>query len=198
MTRSDYMKTLAKKLRRLPREDFNKAMEYFAEYFEEAGPENVQQAIHDLGTPQDAARELIMELAVKNAEEPPKTVKRGLSAVWIGILGVCAAPIALPLALALICVILALVITVLACLFSIFVSALAFIASGIVGAILGVIVMFSAFADGLTTVGLSLSVLGLGLISTFGSFVLCRWFLRKMSKSLGQITKGGKKNESIH
>lgn len=198
MTRSDYMKTLAKKLRRLPREDFNKAMEYFAEYFEEAGPENVQQAIHDLGMPEDAARELIMELAVKNGEEPPKTVKRGLSAVWIGILGVCATPIALPLALALIAVILAIVISVLACIFSIFVTALAFIASGIIGAILGVIVMFSAFADGLATIGLSLSSLGLGLISTFGSFILCRWFLRKMSRSLGRITKGGKKNESIH
>ena len=29
-------------------------------------------------------------------EQPPKTVKHSFKAVWIGILGICAAPIALP------------------------------------------------------------------------------------------------------
>lgn len=198
MTRTDYMKTLAKNLRRLPKDDFHKAMEYFDEYFDDAGPENEQQAILDLGTPHEAARELIMDLAVKNVDEPPKTAKKGLSAVWVGILGVFAAPIALPLALSFVIVIFALLISVLACLFSIFVSALAVTASGIIGIILGVLVLFSSFGDGLATIGLSLAAAGVGLCSTYGSFILYRWFLRKMSKSLGRITKRRKKDESIH
>ena len=94
MNKTEYMKILSKKLRRLPKEDYARAIEYFEEYFEEAGPENEQQAIQDLGSPEEAARELIMNLAEQNVSEPPKTVKRGMSAVWIGILGVCAAPIA--------------------------------------------------------------------------------------------------------
>lgn len=96
MTKSEYMKKLSYSLRRLPKEDFNQAIDYFEEYFAEAGEENEQQAIEDLGSPEDAAKELIMNLAEKNMEQPPKTVKHSFKAVWIGILGICAAPIALP------------------------------------------------------------------------------------------------------
>lgn len=198
MTRADYMKILANNLRRLPKEDFNKAMEYFDEYFDDAGPENEQNAIYDLGAPEEAARELIVDLAVKNAEKPPKTVKKGVSAIWIGILGVFAAPIALPIALLLATLVLTLIITVLACVLSLFVIAISVIATGIVGFILGAIVIFTAFTDGLTTIGLSLCALGLGLVFTYGSFLLCRWSLRKLSGLLGRISKGGKKHESSH
>lgn len=195
MTRSEYMMTLSQKLRRLPKEDYMKAMAYFEEYFEDAGAENEQQAITDLGSPEVAANELIMDLAVKNTEEAPKTVKRGFSAVWIGILGVCAAPIALPVAFALLAVILALVISVLACIFSLLFTAVVAAICGIAGAVGGCILLFSSFADGLATIGVSLLSMGIGLASVYGCCLLCRWFLRKLSKSLGQITKGGKKHE---
>ena len=66
MTKTEYMKLLSKKLRRLPKEDYNRAVEYFEEYFAEAGPENEQQAIRDLGSPEEAARELIINLAEQN------------------------------------------------------------------------------------------------------------------------------------
>ena len=89
MTKSEYMKKLSYSLRRLPKEDFNQAIDYFEEYFAEAGEENEQQAIEDLGSPEDAAKELIMNLAEKNMEQPPKTVKHSFKAVWIGILGIC-------------------------------------------------------------------------------------------------------------
>ena len=43
MTRQEYMEELKKYLKRLPQEDFDNAIEYFSEYFEEAGPEKEQQ-----------------------------------------------------------------------------------------------------------------------------------------------------------
>ena len=104
MTRNEYMKILTHKLRRLPKDDYYRAVEYFEEYFDEAGPDQEQQAIEDLGSPEEAAKALIVDLAAANVKEPPKTIKKGLSAVWIAILAVFAAPIAVPLAL---CVILA-------------------------------------------------------------------------------------------
>ena len=39
------MNALEKRLRILPKENFNEAMDYFTEYFEDAGPEREQQAI---------------------------------------------------------------------------------------------------------------------------------------------------------
>ena len=99
MTKKEYMKKLAYQLRRLPKEDFDKAMDYFEEYFEDAGIENEQKAIEDLGAPEEAASALILDLAQENAVKPPKTMKRRFSALWIAILALFAAPIALPLAL---------------------------------------------------------------------------------------------------
>ena len=40
MTRKEYMEQLKKYLKRLPKEDYDNAIEYFSEYFDEAGPEN--------------------------------------------------------------------------------------------------------------------------------------------------------------
>ncbi len=54
-------------LRRLPKEDFDAACAYFEEYFDEAGEKNEIQAMEDLGSPRQAARELIVSLAVKNS-----------------------------------------------------------------------------------------------------------------------------------
>lgn len=198
MTKSDYMKILSHKLRRLPKEDFDKAIEYFEEYFEEAGPGNEQHAIQDLGEPEAAANELIMNLAEKNLQEPPKTVKKGFSAIWIGVLGVCAAPIAVPLAFALLAVIIACVIVVLACIFCILLAAVSIAAVAILSLFGGAVLLFTSFADGLTSFGLSLCALGAGLLLVYGSFIFCRWFIKRVSKSLGKITKGGRKNEKNH
>ena len=40
MTRTEYIAKLTKYLRKLPQKDYEEALEYFMEYFEEAGPEN--------------------------------------------------------------------------------------------------------------------------------------------------------------
>lgn len=196
MTRAEYMTTLSHNLRRLPGEDFDRAMEYFEEYFNEAGLEHEAEAVRDLGSPEEAARELIMNLAEKNISEPPKTVKRGFHAVWVGILGVCAAPIALPLLLAFVCVIFALLITVFAVIFAFFVSAAGITAGGVLTVAGGAALMFRTFSDGLATFGAGLFTLGAGILLLYGSFLFCRWCLRKMSRSLGNITKGGRNHEN--
>ena len=45
MTRNEYMEQLKKYLKRLPKEDYDNAIEYFSEYFDEAGSENEQQVM---------------------------------------------------------------------------------------------------------------------------------------------------------
>lgn len=62
MTRKEYMEQLKKYLKRLPKEDYDNAIEYFSEYFDEAGPENEQQVMEELGEPKEAARELLLNL----------------------------------------------------------------------------------------------------------------------------------------
>ena len=45
MTSGEYLKQLEKYLRKLPQSDYEDAMEYFTEYFADAGPENEQAVI---------------------------------------------------------------------------------------------------------------------------------------------------------
>ncbi len=196
MNKNDYMKTLAYNLRRLPKKDFDQAIDYYEEYFADAGSENEQKAIEDLGSPESAAKELIMNLAVKNVEEPPKTVKHSFKAIWIGILGICAAPIALPIALCLILIIASLIFSLLCILGGLLLTAICIAAAAIVGIIGGFILLFTSFANGLATLGFSFLCAGIGILSTCGIFFLCKWLLQKIVQLLGKITKGGRRNEA--
>ena len=65
MTSQEYLNQLQKYLKKLPQSDYEDAMEYFTEYFADAGPENEQAVIEELGTPKIAAAELMMNLLDK-------------------------------------------------------------------------------------------------------------------------------------
>ena len=58
MNRQDFMNQLAAELSKLPKEEVQAAMEYYSEYFDEAGPEREQQAIKDLGSPSKIATQI--------------------------------------------------------------------------------------------------------------------------------------------
>lgn len=45
MNRQEFMNQLAAELSRLPKEEIQAAMEYYSEYFDEAGPEREQETI---------------------------------------------------------------------------------------------------------------------------------------------------------
>lgn len=193
VTKAEYMKILSHRLRRLPKEDFGRAIEYFEEYFEEAGPEYERQAIEDLGSPEEAANALIIDLASQNAAKPPKTLKRGVSAVWVGILAVFAAPIAIPLAVSLVLVIGAVFVTIGICLLCVLFSAVGIAAAGILSILGGTALLFRSAADALCNIGCGFFLTGAGILFIYGVILLFRWFIRKVSVSLSKITKGGQK-----
>lgn len=195
MNRAEYMKCLQHRLRRLPKEDYDRAIAYFEEYFEEAGPENERQAIEDLGMPDMAADQIIREFAVENAKEPVKNVKRSFSVLWIGILAVFAAPIGLPIALALGAVGLAAVIVVMSLIFAFFVTAFCLAAAALPCIVISVWMMFHSFADGIATLGAGLIGLGIGICMVMGCAAFSKWFLYAMTQLFGKVAKGGKKRE---
>lgn len=191
MNRTEYMERLQHRLRRLPKEDYERAIAYFTEYFEEAGPERETQAIEDLGSPELAADQIIRDFAVENAAEPAGDVKKGFSALWIGILAVFAAPVALPLALAFGAVLLAFVLVVVALLFSVFLIAVSVTVSAIPCVLVSFWLLFTSFADGLATLGFGLILMGVGILMTLLSFFFTRWCLHGMTCLFGSIVKGG-------
>ncbi|MGE9904538.1 DUF1700 domain-containing protein [Streptococcus alactolyticus] len=49
MTKVEYLAKLDWYLRKLPKDDYQEAMDYFREYFDESGPENEEAVIAELG-----------------------------------------------------------------------------------------------------------------------------------------------------
>ncbi|MGT2807187.1 DUF1700 domain-containing protein [Streptococcus iniae] len=132
MTKDAYLRALDKYLKKLPEQDYQDAMDYFQEYFDEAGPENEEEAITELGSPKEAAREILGKLLDDKKEEDSSLLGRnGKSILWITLLSLLLAPMAFPLVIASIAIVIAIVVTVAALLFSLVVVGLVLLANGI-------------------------------------------------------------------
>lgn len=198
MTKAMYMESLKINLKRLPKNDFNRAIDYFEEYFEDAGPEREDQAISDLGDPAEAADQIIKSFAVENAEKPVKDIKSGISSIWIGLLAVMASPIALPLLLSFGIVAVALIFSIFVALGALMIAGGALVIASPLTLIAGFTVIFYSFPAFLNCLGFSLISAGCGLLLCYGMFrAICSFMnfnLRYMSKI---VKKGGVKNEKI-
>lgn len=161
MTRNDYLAKLDKYLKKLPKDDYQEAMDYFREYFDEAGPENEEAVIAELGSPKDAAHDIISRLLDEKIVEDEKSPKNKAVIIWIAILAILASPVALPLILVLLMVI----ITILALGIAIVAMVLAL---GVALLTSGVYMLFDSWsylniAPSTTALGLGLGLLSLGL-----------------------------------
>lgn len=195
MTKQEYMSRLQKSLRRLPKDSFDEAMEYFEEYFAEA--EDEQAAIENLGSPEEAAAQIIADLAWENAEEPEKSegMKKSLSAIWIGILAVFAAPIGLPLAFAAVVVIMAFLIVIASLWLTVALVSVCFVVCGAATIVGSIVLAFTSFANGLITLGAALVLVGLGILLGFAAVYMGRWLLHILLKSFAHFARGGKQHE---
>lgn len=193
MNKNEYLRTLARELRKLPREEFDRAMDYYTEYFEDAGPENEQEVIRDLGTPQEVASQLIMDAAIKRMEEPVGSAKKGVSAFWVVILGICAAPIALPMILLLLVLLGCLLITVITLIGCAVIVDLSALATGIVMFFVGIYLLFSLPASGIALIGCGMIAFGIGIFGGFIVIFIAKCMFRGIRALFKAILKRGRK-----
>lgn len=64
MTKEDFLNQLSNNLQNIPEKDYDEIMAYFTEYFQEAGPDNEDKVIQDLGNPEEIASEIISSLGI--------------------------------------------------------------------------------------------------------------------------------------
>ncbi len=198
MTKEEYLEQLRYKLRKLPKEEFDKAIDYFEEYFADAGEENTAQAIENLGSPQVAADQIITELAIDNSSSKAakNNVKKGFNGVWIVILAIFASPIALPIVISVVTLLLAFVIVVVALLAAFGLTGIAFSISAPVALIGGFTTMIHSFPVALVCFGLGLFFLAIGVLIVYASYLLLRRFLYWIVVIFGKkFARGGKKDE---
>lgn len=164
MTRTEYLAELQNQLRKLPQDDFQEAMDYFTEYFDEAGSENEAQVIADLGSPKEAASEILGRLLEDKIEIEDKKPKHYAKIIWLTILSILAAPAALPLLFAIIALVLAILFAIGAIIFSLIILGVSFFANGCY-------VLFDSFSYLATSINSTILSFGMGLIMIGGSLL---------------------------
>ena len=185
MSKEEYLNQLHKYLRKLPRQDYEDAMEYFTEYFQETDEEGAVELMKELGTPKEAARELMANLLDKKIEEhqnyetdgQTRAEKKGSGkhVIWIALLVLFAAPVGAPLLAALAAVVLSLVVCVFAVLLCVVLFAAALLMVGgkiFIRGILAVPFSMSGFA---MLTGSGLLAIGAGILGALLCVYLCKW-----------------------
>ena len=196
MTRQEYMEELKKYLKRLPQEDFDNAIEYFSEYFEEAGPEKEQQVMRELGEPKEAARELFLNLLQESVEHDEDIVEEKAPVlkgkrrspgkiILLAFLVLCASPVSLAL-LAFVC---AVILTVAAVIFSIAITGIAAMAGGIVTIGVGVSLILKSAAAACMMVGGGFLMTGLGILAGLLTVYICKWCANGIGRLVNRLVR---------
>ena len=194
MTRTEYIAKLTKYLRKLPQQDYEEAIEYFMEYFEEAGPENEARVIAELGTPKEAAHEVISRLLEEKIVEDKSSLRNKTTILWIAILAVLASPVALPILL----FFLAMIVTLLMIIFAVIVTALALTFSLLISGVYTFFTSFSLLSVSLASTlfggGLGLLMFGGALLLLLISFEICKLIVKLITLLIKWLIKKGRKS----
>lgn len=175
MNREKYLKELSKYLERLPKKDYEDAMNYFEEYFDEVGEEGEIELIRELGSPKEAGDEIISRLFDKRKENDGFKSKakkffdfKNMSKsqiVLIAILSVFALPILVPLLFASAMVVFSIFLVVIILMFTFGILALfAILIAGKLILVSLISAFSTSFAGGMILLGAGFIILGLGML----------------------------------
>lgn len=193
MTRTEYLAQLDHYLKKLPAKDYQEAMDYFTEYFDEVGPEGEAVAMAELGSPKEAAHEIIINLLDKKIEED-SSVKNSKQIVQIAILSILAAPLAIPLLILALTLVFTffLLISVFAFVIAVFAFAMFVMGASLIwdSLTLGMATSIPAFALSLGMSLLALGLAGLFYLSTGPILRFIKLSFVKLAQALAR--KGGR------
>ncbi|OCN03544.1 hypothetical protein A4S06_06230 [Erysipelotrichaceae bacterium MTC7] len=197
MTKQQYITKLSYYLRDMDENEYEDAMNYIQEYFEDAGVENEKSVMAELGSPQKLAATLRAEATIKNvnikreaAENDLKEEKQKnstLKTLLIIILGIFALPIALPLAVGMVGLLIGLAASLVALLIALVAGIVALFVVGIPNMVRSVALLGTSFADGLVALGLSFMMVGVAILLTLAIVALIRRFIPWLIHQLSEI-----------
>ena len=175
--RDKYLSEFKSKISKLPHEEYEDAVNYFVEYIEDSGLENYEDICKELGTPREAASELMVGLLKdKNAR------KRNPSIVLIAILAILSAPVSIPIFIFLITILFAIGMLIVA----IFIASIAGVVGGGALAIKTIIVSIGsigiASSGGMILFGISLIAIGLIIPTILLMVKLIQWLVQLIAK----------------
>ena len=199
MTREEYMAKLQKYLRKLPKQDYEDAIEYFNEYFSDTDEEGQQKLMEELGTPKEAAADLMCNLLDRKLQEQDtdieeKKSKKGI--ITLSVLAILSTPVTVPLFIALLAVLFAVAICGVCVIFSDFIAAFGVLLIGGKLLLRGLVSFPYSLSGALTVTGCGLFGIGCAILLYILGIYLCKWTGMLLVK-LAQVLAGkrGKNHE---
>jgi len=186
MNRHDFIDELKRRLRKLPYDEIKEAIDYYEGYFDDAGEENEQAVLSELGAPSAVASQIIASFAVKEAGTVVSG-KKGWRYTWLAVLALFASPVAIPLAVAAGAVVVSLIIALSAVLFSFFAAGASIFITGFACFIAGFLVVFQSIPTTLLLLGVGLMLLGIGAAIFIATMKLSRKCFGWLAKKVGSF-----------
>lgn len=198
MNRQEFILALREELAKLPPEEIVDATQYFEECFDEATDGLSEEAriaeeerlAAEFGNPKKIASQIKADYAARilgnnstAAGEKPGTKKK-LSAVWWILIGICSAPIAIPIVICVFMMILCVLFVIIACLIA-----------GIAAVVAGIAAFTDSVAAGFMTVGIGLMLAAASAAAVFGAFLGIREIVRAIAQSMRKRNEEKKESE---
>ena len=186
MSKNEFLPELKRPLQELPLEEQEHAPVYYEEYLSEAGPDNETRALQELGSPATAAARIVDEYAAQAPSKPEK--KKRFAPVTF--LAVCAAPLALPLAIGM----LALIISICAVFLSLGIATAALPIAGLISMSTGIFIGYKSIGSGIFYIGygILLCAIGIPCVRIIWRLSQTTWERMQLSFRRALIKKGGK------
>lgn len=180
---NEYLDEVFNELQELPEDDRFDLIQYYEEYFFDSG-KTMEKILEEYGTHKQFALKLkinyFSELDDSNGGKVnTKSSKRQVRLIWMVIIGLCASPLLIPLAIGFIAVIFGLMLALLLLIVAIYVGCISILGVGLFAIISGIGVLGQSVTSGLFYVGM-------GLFAT-GSVVFFVLILLKLTKLLFQM-----------
>lgn len=177
MNKKKFLDVLKRKLRHLPKEDRVDAIAYYEEYLAEINLAEDEDVTLRVGQPSKIAREIIGNCTEKHLDKQKETggIRNSATVIWVVLLGICASPIAIPMAAMLVILLFACVVVV-ACI------VLAFGCAGagiLVAGIFSIPCIFWAtgFAQKMVCFGMGVIAIGFGMLFLIGVMKVAKYLV---------------------
>ena len=187
MPQNEFINKLRDSLKMLPQEDIDSAVSYYEEYFDEAGEENIQSVLDELGSPSAVASKVIGEYSLKEIEseksEDKKPNDSSLKLLWIVLIAFLVSPIAIVI----VPVAFAFLVTIFAVLFAFFMVGIALSVTSIATFIGSLFTLFIHFPTAIFLLGASLFIASIGVAFVLVGWWVIRSVIRLMTKIFASL-----------
>lgn len=196
MKTDEYLRQLSKYLKKLPKADYDDAMEYFTEYFVETDENEAKKLMDELGTPKEAACDIISNILEKKIDEKKQVdsdKKSVFGVLWIALLAIFALPVATPLLISSLIVMFCVLLCVLLAVLCVFLFGVCAVIAGMAVIARAIVTVKFSISSAIMLSGLGIAAIGVGIIIVLLGVLCVRLFAELTIKFAHKVSKRGKK-----